>query len=132
MDRKFVLSALGYAIIGMLLGIYMAKSKDHGQFVTHAHILLAGFVVSFVYGLCHKLWLTNGESRLAGIQFYVHQVGVAVMSVGLFLLYGQFVDPEVIDPVLALSALMVLVGMVLMKVLVIQSMRSERDGHGSL
>ncbi|SDW76277.1 TonB-dependent receptor [Marinobacter mobilis] len=132
MDRKFVLSALGYAIIGMMLGIYMAKTKDHGQFVTHAHILLAGFVVSFIYGLCHKLWLTNSESRLAGIQFYLHQVGVAVMSLGLFLLYGQFIDPQVIDPVLALSAVMLLVGMVLMKVLFIQSMRGDHDGHGSV
>lgn len=55
MDRKFIISALCYAILGMCLGIYMAKSGVHGHRVTHAHIMLAGFVVSFIYGLCHKL-----------------------------------------------------------------------------
>ena len=48
MDRKFVISALCYALLGMVLGIHMAASKDHGQFVTHAHIMLVGFVVSFI------------------------------------------------------------------------------------
>lgn len=55
MDRKFILTAFGYAILGLALGIHMAASKDHGQFVTHAHIMLVGFVLSFIYGLCHKL-----------------------------------------------------------------------------
>ena len=62
MDRKFVLTGLGYAILGLLLGIYMAASKNHGQLVAHAHIILVGFVVSFVYGVCHKLgWATTPQ-----------------------------------------------------------------------
>ena len=73
MDRKFVISALCYAMLGMLLGIYMAATQDHGQFVTHAHIMLVGFVVSFIYALCHKLWLDGPNRRLAQIQFYLHQ-----------------------------------------------------------
>ncbi|EKO3404549.1 TonB-dependent receptor [Vibrio fluvialis] len=121
MDKKFVTSSLGYAILGMLLGIYMAASHNHGQLVTHAHIMLAGFVVSFIYGLCHKLWLTNGDTSLAKVQFWIHQLGVLIMVVGLFLLYGQFIAMEVLDPILALSSILVLVGMVLMKVLFIRS-----------
>ncbi|KDM91493.1 hypothetical protein [Photobacterium galatheae] len=121
MDRKFVISGLIYAILGMCLGIYMAASKNHGQMVTHAHIMLAAFVVSFIYGLCHRLWLTNGSGRLAKIQFLIHQVGVLVLVVGLFLLYGNFIALEVIDPVLALASIAVLIGMILMTVLFITS-----------
>ena len=121
MDRKFVLTGLGYAILGLMLGIYMAASKNHGHMVTHAHIMLVGFVVSFVYGLCHKLWLGNTTSRLAVIQFYIHQVGSAALFVGLFLMYGNFVAVDVIDPVLAVASVIVFVGLVLMKVLFIQS-----------
>ena len=79
MDRKFVLTSLVYAVIGMSLGIFMAATKDHGQMVSHAHIMLAGFVVTFIYALCHKLWLGNQISLLAKIQFYTHQIGVAIM-----------------------------------------------------
>lgn len=125
MDRKFVLSSLIYAVLGMALGIYMAASKNHAEHVTHAHILLAGFVVSFIYGLCHKLWLNNSASLLAKTQFFVHQLGVAIMSAGLFLLYGGFVALEVLDPILALSSIAVLIGMVLMTILFLQSFKTH-------
>jgi len=123
MDKKFVLTGLGYAIIGLALGIFMAASKDHGQLVTHAHIMLIGFVVSFIYGLCHKLWLNNSTSKLAVTQYYVHQVGTLVILIGLFLYYGKFVSIETIDPVLAISSIAVFAGMVMMKVLFIKSLK---------
>ena len=116
MDRKYILTAFGYAILGLALGIFMAASKNHGQHVTHAHIMLIGFLLSFIYGLCHKLWLNNSTSKLAIIQFYVHQVGAVVVLLSLFLLYGQFVDLETIDPVLAGSSIAVFAGVILMKI----------------
>nr|WP_241242422.1 TonB-dependent receptor [Thalassotalea sp. G2M2-11] len=109
----------------MSLGIFMAASKDHGQLVTHAHILLIGFVVSFIYGLCHKLWLNNLVSKLSLAQFYIHQIGTVGVVVGLFLYYGKFVSLETIDPLLALSSLAVLTGMILMKVIFIKSLKNE-------
>ena len=121
MDRKFVSTSLGYAIIGIALGIFMAATHDHGQLVTHAHIMLVGFVVSFVYGLCHKLWLGNSTSKLAISQFYIHQIGTAVLVTGLFLYYGNFVSLETIDPVLALASITVFIGVILMKILFIKS-----------
>lgn len=124
MDRKFILTSLGYAIIGLALGIFMAASKDHGHLVTHAHIMLIGFVVSFIYGLCHKLWLNNIISKLSLVQFYIHQVGTLGVVIGLFLYYGKFVTLETIDPVLALFSIAVLIGMILMKVLFIKSTKT--------
>jgi peptidoglycan/LPS O-acetylase OafA/YrhL len=121
MDRKFVVTGLGFGILGLLLGIYMAASHNHGQLVTHAHIMLVGFVVSFVYGVCHKLWLGNNESGLARIQFYLHVVGAIGLTIGLFLLYGGIVAPENIEPVLSISSIAVLIGMILMKVLFVRS-----------
>ncbi len=123
MDKKFVVAGLCYAILGMALGIFMAASKDHGHMVTHAHIMLIGFVVSFIYGLCHKLWLNNTTSKLATAQFFIHQIGAIGIVIGLFLLYGRHIAEETIDPVLALSSITVFTGMVLMMVLFIKSMR---------
>lgn len=124
MDRKYVITALGYAILGLALGIYMAASKNHGQLVTHAHIMLLGFVVSFIYALCHKLWLNNTTTRLAVIQYYLHQAGTAVLLVSLFLLYGRFADPEKLDPILAFSSIVVLISLIMMKILFIRSGKS--------
>lgn len=124
MDRKFILTSLIYAILGLALGIFMAASKDHGHLVTHAHIMLIGFVVSFIYGLCHKLWLNNLISKLSVSQFYIHQIGTLGVVIGLFLLYGNYVSLEAIDPYLALFSITVFIGMVLMTVLFIQSSKN--------
>lgn len=121
MDRKFVITGMVYAILGMILGIYMAASKNHGQMVTHTHIMLAGFLISFFYGLCHKLWLNNDNSALARLQFYIHQAGLAFMCGGLFLLYGQLVKEEAIGPVLGLSSVVFLSGMLMMAFMFIKS-----------
>ncbi len=125
MDRKFIFTSLMYAIIGLALGIFMAASKDHGHLVTHTHILLIGFVVSFIYGLCHKLWLNNLISKLSVTQFYIHQIGTLGVVIGLFLYYGNFVSLETIDPFLALFSITVFIGMILMTILFIRSSKYD-------
>jgi len=47
-DKKYVVWALSYAAVGLVLGIYMAATHNHAELVTHAHILLIGFVVSLI------------------------------------------------------------------------------------
>lgn len=120
MDRKFVLAGLGYAILGLLLGIYMAASKNHVQMVTHGHIMLLGFVVTFIYGACHRLWLENVPSKLAQIQFIIHQLGTFVLLVCLFLLFSQSVEDKVLGPIMGISSILILIGMILMKVMMIK------------
>lgn len=97
----------------MCVGIYMAASEDHVQRSTHAHILLVGFVVSFLYGLIHRLWLGAEHRAVAEVQFYLHQVSSLAMIAGLLLLYGGETAPFV-EPMLAVSSLGVLGGVILM------------------
>ncbi|SEK35411.1 putative solute:sodium symporter small subunit [Colwellia chukchiensis] len=123
MDKKFILTSFAYAIAGLTLGIFMAATKNHGQLVTHTHILLIGFVMSFIYALCHKLWLDKINSRLAKLQYYLHQLGTLGVVIGLFLFYGNFVALEAVDPLLALSSITVLIALILMKVLFIQTLK---------
>ena len=82
MDRKYLLTALGYAALGMILGIVMAASHNHIQHVTHAHILLVGFVVSFVYAVCYRVWLPEVTGTLVTVQFIAHQLGTLGMVTG--------------------------------------------------
>jgi hypothetical protein len=119
-DRRFLIWGLWYAALGMALGIYMAVSEKHGQLVTHAHILMLGFVLSFVYGLIHKLWLHEPGQRIANTQFVLHQLATITLVVGLFLIYGGFAPPEKIGPILGIGSVFVLVGMLLMLYMVIR------------
>ena len=105
----------------MGLGIFMAASNNHGELATHAHILLIGFVVSFIYGMIHKLWLIRPNRALATLQFILHQAAAITISVGLFLLYGAFVPEDKLEPILASAAIGVLLAMLLMLYMVIRS-----------
>jgi len=126
-DRAFLILGLIYAILGMLLGIVMAASHDHGQHVTHAHILLVGFVASVLYGLIHRVWMPGAGGVLALLQFLLHHLGALAMVIGLYLLYGGYVPGPSIEPVLSIASLAVFAGAVLMLVLALVHARSS---HG--
>jgi len=114
LDRTYLVWSLCYAVLGMVLGIYMAASHNHAEFVTHAHILLAGFAVSFIYGTIHKLWLAAPGRAVAKTQFVLHQASAITMTGGLFLLYGNMVPAPTLEPFLAVASIGVLLGMLLM------------------
>lgn len=123
-DRPYLIVGLIYGVLGMLLGIYMASSQDHGQYVTHAHLLLVGFLLSVLYATMHRLWLPEPKRSFAMLQFLAHHLGVVGMVTGLFLLYGGFVPPAAVEPVLAISSLAVLASLILMLMMVVFSRRT--------
>jgi hypothetical protein len=121
LDKRYLVWALGYAAVGLALGIYMAASQSHAELVTHTHILLVGFVLSFVYGIIHKLWLQQPARALANVQFVVHQAGAIAISVALFLLYGGLVPATTLDPILGAASVGILLALLLMLYMVIRS-----------
>ena len=121
MDRKFVAAGLGFGLLGLILGIVMGASHNHTQLATHAHLMLAGMVLSFIYGVCHKLWLTNPHSGMASLQFYLHIIGTLVLTGCLFAVYGGHAAPSTLEPLLIISSLSILIALILMKVMFIKS-----------
>lgn len=125
-DRKYLICGLTYAIAGMSLGIAMAASHNHEQHVTHAHLLLVGFVTSTMYGIIHKLWLNDGTPRVAAVQFIVHNLGAISMIIGLFLLFQRTLPEQQLGPILGMASATVLIGMVLMMWMVIKTGKIEK------
>src|SRR5215467_13661471 len=120
-DRRYLIWSLGYAVAGMCVGLYMAATQNHAEFVAHAHILMIGFAVSFFYGLIHKLWLPQPGKTVAWAQFILHQIATFVVSVGLLMFYGGAVAEATIGPILGIASSGVLLGMLLMIYMVIRS-----------
>lgn len=117
-DRAHLTAGLVYGALGMGLGIYMAASHNHVQLVTHAHLLLAGFLLSLIYAIIHRLWLLEPSRMLSHLQFATHHAGVVLMITGLYLLYGGHGRPEALEPLLAGSSILVLLALLLMLVMV--------------
>lgn len=119
-DRSYLVWALGYALVGMGLGIYMGASRNHGQFVSHAHIMLVGFVTSLIYAVIHRLWLTAPSRALASIQFILHQAGSLAMFTGLLLMYGHVLGEDRAGPLMGAATGAIILGMLLMLVMVLR------------
>jgi hypothetical protein len=133
-DRKYLVWALSYAVTGMCLGIFMAASHNHAQHVTHAHIMLVGFVVSLIYGVIHRLWLGQYSAQLARLQFIAHHAGAVAMFGGLLLLYGGVTPEASIEPLLSLASISVLTAAILMLVMSVKANRvhaAEQEREGS-
>jgi cbb3-type cytochrome oxidase subunit 1 len=108
--RLFFSLAILFALAGMALGLHMAMSVDHGQRVTHAHIMLAGWVSLALMGLFYHHFPALNLSSLAKVQFWITALGAILMSVSLFFFYGG--NPAV-EPGAAIGSVGFLLGMLL-------------------
>ncbi len=120
LDKKYLVWSLSFATVGLGLGIFMAATNNHSELVAHAHILMIGFVISFIYGMIHKLWLVQPNRALANFQFWLHQIASITISVGLTLLYGNLVEGSKLEPILSVAALGILLAMLLMVYMVLK------------
>lgn len=92
--RLFFTLAIVYAICGMALGLHMAISEDHGQAVTHAHIMLAGWVSTAIFAFFYHHFPDISGSATAKAHFWLQTVSTVVMLASLLLLYGGNADAE--------------------------------------
>ncbi len=120
-DRKFLLCGLLFAISGLCLGIYMAASRNHSEMPAHAHIMLVGFVFSFIYATIHRLWLPGITGKLKSIQFFLHEIGAVLLAVGLLLLFSGHGSEDSLAPMLGGGATCVLLGMLAMTWMVMRA-----------
>ena len=100
--RQFFILALCYAVAGMVLGIYMAASHDHTEMPTHAHVMVAGWLMSSVFAFFYHLFPAARESRLAQVHFWLTAVSGIGLLVGLFFLLA---GNAAIEPVVAVSSM---------------------------
>lgn len=106
--RLFFILALAYAVAGMVLGIVMAATHDHGEMPTHAHIMVAGWLMSSVFAFFYHLFPAIGASGGARLHFWVQAAsGVTLVVALFFLLKGN----EQLEPVTALASAGFLIGM---------------------
>ncbi|MCC7427809.1 MAG: cytochrome-c oxidase [Alphaproteobacteria bacterium] len=83
----FFRAAVTYSVLGLMLGLHMAATHDHAQHVTHAHIMLIGWVSIFLYGAYLKLHPGAGAA-LVPILWWLANVGLVILVGGLLTIYG--------------------------------------------
>ena len=101
--RNFFILGIVMVIAGLMLGLKMAITQDHGQMPVHAHIMVAGWLMSAVFGFFYHLFPVARQNKLATIHFWMHAVGIVVLTVSLYFVLAG--NPGV-EPVTAVSSIL--------------------------
>ncbi|TPL78681.1 cbb3-type cytochrome c oxidase subunit I [Mesorhizobium sp. B2-3-13] len=108
--RNFFTLAIIYALCGMALGIHMAISEDHGQMPTHAHTMVAGWLMSAVFAFFYHLFPAAGQKTLALVHFWLTAISGIGLMIGLYILLAG--NPG-IEPLLGISSICFYAGILL-------------------
>ena len=82
----------------MALGLRMAISEDHSQMPTHAHTMVAGWLMSAVFAFFYHLVPAARLSRLAQVHFWLQAVSGVLLLIGLYFVIAgnQAIEPFVV------------------------------------
>ena len=121
--KRFFLTAVVYGVLGMLLGLQMGITHDHGQMPTHAHIMVIGWLSFFVFGFFYHQFDAAISKQLAAIHFWLAQLSFIVLVMGLWLVYS---GRDTAEPILAISSMVYALSFVVFGIVVFKSMSSQK------
>ncbi|MDV2886940.1 cytochrome-c oxidase [Alkalihalophilus pseudofirmus] len=85
MGVRFIKISVVYFVIGTLLGMYMSMTYNFQFTGTHAHVNLLGWTSMTLAGILYVMYPKAGKSMLGKIHFWLHNIGLPIMMVCLFL-----------------------------------------------
>ncbi|WP_051304985.1 hypothetical protein [Chitinilyticum litopenaei] len=108
---RWVRAAVLYLLAGVVLGNVMGATHTFTFRSLHAHINLLGWASMLGVGLLIKAFGDSLNLRLANIQFWLYQAGVAAMLLSLFAVQMGI---GALEPLLGLSSMLVAVAVALL------------------
>lgn len=118
----YILVSLLWLILGMAFGIWMGIAGRLGFANSHAHLNLVGFVTSAIFGLICRQYPAIARSALAGLQFWVFEIGAVLLVIG-----KMSVDAKGSDMLVKIGSLVVIIGALLFLVMFALSRGDHQD-----
>jgi len=75
-----------YFVLGISLGIYMGVNENFTLRPVHAHLNLLGWVSLTLFGLIYQQFPQIAGTKLARVQFWMHNIGLPFQMTFLALL----------------------------------------------
>ncbi|MEC3884122.1 cytochrome-c oxidase [Halobacillus sp. HZG1] len=74
-----------YFAIGIAIGYYMSSAHDYALTPVHVHINVLGWSALTLAGILYHLFPDLAKSLSGKIHFWLHNIGLPIMMLGLFL-----------------------------------------------
>ncbi len=121
MGLTFLKIAVVYLFLGAALGLGMGITQNFALVPVHAHLLLLGWASLALAGVVYHLYPVASTTRLARGHFWLHNLGLPVFMLALGLL---LTGHEALLPLVAGSAIVVLLGLAIFAVNVFLNVRA--------
>ena len=121
MGNKFLRLAVVYLLIGVCIGVMMAKQHDHTLAVVHAHINLLGWASMFLFGLFYRAFPEAERSVFGYLHFWIHNIALPIQMVSLAMLVS---GNESVEGWVAGASVAIVVGLVFFAINVWNSTRN--------
>jgi len=82
----FIRIAVVYLVIGVIGGQVMGITEKFAYADVHAHVNLLGWATLALSGVIYTIFPSAGNNRLAVVHFWLHNIGLPIFAIGLFLL----------------------------------------------
>lgn len=111
MGIRFLKIAVVYFFIAVCLGLVMGIIHNFAFVSVHAHLNLLGWVSMAIFGILYSVFPNAGETKLAKLHFWLHNLGVPLMQGALFIML--LTESESLLVVTIIGSIMVVVGVLL-------------------
>lgn len=115
--------AVVYFAIGVTLGVGMGAIGDHSLGPVHSHVTLLGWVTMALFALLYRQFPELAAGRLATAQFWLYNIGLALMVVTLA---GVVLGNPRFEPWVGLASAILVVAVVLFAINVFGTLRRAR------
>lgn len=109
-SRNFLVIGALYLIVGMVVGSWMSMTEQFDIAPVHAHMNLLGFALMSIFGLAYRLIPKLTIGWMARAHFWLHQVGVLIFVIFLYLLLSESMAPATAGPILSIGEVAIILG----------------------
>lgn len=118
---RFIKIATVYFLFGVIFGLIMGMQQTFQYVPVHAHLNLLGWASLALAGIIYSVFPKAGSSRLAVVHFWLHNIGLPIMMVGLICVIKGFHQAEA---VIGIGATIAALGIVLFAINVFQNVQA--------
>ncbi|QGQ44055.1 cytochrome-c oxidase [Metabacillus sediminilitoris] len=123
MGIKFFKIAVVYLLIGVSIGYIMGMTHNFSFTSVHAHVNLLGWASMALFGLIYHFYPQAGETKLAKVHFWLHNIGTPFLTAGVFLIV--YLENEALTVLPIIGSNLVLIGIILFLINVFRHVKAE-------
>jgi len=128
MGARLIKIASVYFLLGIGLGMYMSIAHNFGLTSVHAHVNLLGWASLALAGIVYHLFPKSADSLLGKLHFWLHNIGLPIMMIGLILFVSGVAGME---PVIAVGGSVTSVGVLLFTINVLTNVSAAQAASRS-